>query len=79
MRAVITASCKGEASTKPCPIEAFSVSPISQSAPRASSFQALFGASPRATADSGRSWVTPIPSRCAISDILSMPTRCEMS
>jgi hypothetical protein len=45
-RAVITASCRGEVSTKPCPMEALSVSPTTQSSPRLRRFHCIVGASP---------------------------------
>jgi hypothetical protein len=46
IRAVITASCRGEASTSPWPIPALSVSPIRQAASRTRRFQARSGTSP---------------------------------
>jgi hypothetical protein len=78
-RAVITASCKGEVSTKPCPIEAFSVSPTTQSSPRLRRFHCIVGARPCAMPDIGRSWRTPHPSRTAMAEIASIPTRWARS
>ena len=74
IRAVITANCSGELRVKPWPIEALTVSPITQSAPRDLAFHSLVGARPAATDDRGKSCLMPRPNRLAISDIFSIPT-----
>ena len=74
MRAIMTASCKGDASTYPWPIDELTVSPTTHSLDRALSFQSLSGTIPDVTADISMSNDWPRPKIRATSAIFSMPT-----
>ena len=78
-RATIVASCIGVVKTKPCPIAANNVSPLTHDFPIAAFFHALLGIKPGLEPGISRSKFCPSPNRLAIIAILSIPTRLESS